>query len=339
MNNWLHKVTPERERLIIDNIALKTGYSLHAIEKDWWVTMVLKAIFETKCADYIVFKGGTSLSKCWNLIERFSEDIDLAINRDFFGITNISSKNQREKLRKSSSKYIQDELIAELTQKMYEADISDFSIELVQTESSDKDPRVILIKYPSLFPENKYLKNWVKMEISCRSLREPFAPIKIRSLIADNYPNESYADDYFEVNTVSPKRTFLEKAFLLHEALQKGRIHSERMTRHLYDLHKLMDTKFAEEALADVKLYKTIVEHRSIMTRERGVDYSTHRPSQINFIPENEVVDLWKDDYNNLREDFIYEQPISFDTLMNRMKDLLIRFRSIQMDETFFDNL
>ena len=75
------------------------------------------------------------------------------------------------------------------------------------------------------------------------------------------------------------------------------------------------------------------------MTRERGVDYSTHRPSQINFIPENEVVDLWKDDYNNMQEAFIYEQPISFDTLMSRMKDLLIRFRSIHMDETFFDNL
>ena len=119
MNNWLHKLTPERKRLIIGNIATQTGYSPQAIEKDWWVTMVLKAMFETRCADYIVFKGGTSLSKCWNLIERFSEDIDIAINRDFFGITNISSKNQREKLRKSSSKYIQDELIAELTQKMH----------------------------------------------------------------------------------------------------------------------------------------------------------------------------------------------------------------------------
>ena len=126
---------------------------------------------------------------------------------------------------------------------------------------------------------------------------------------------------------------------MLHEALQKGRIHSERMTRHLYDLHKLMSTKFAEDALADIELYKTIVEHRSIMTRERGVDYSTHRPSQINFVPENEVVDLWADDYINMRQAFIYEQPISFDVLIRRMKDLLIRFRAIKMDETSFDNL
>ena len=338
MNKWLQ--LPIKERInTITGAALTSGLPYEAIEKDWWVTMALKALFETTCSNYLVFKGGTSLSKGWNLIERFSEDIDVAISREFFGITNISTKNQREKLRKLSSKYIQDELITELNQKMQEAGIADFSIELVATETSDKDPRVLKVIYPTLFSGNQYLQNWVKVEISCRSLREPFTPVAIRSIIADNYPDETFSDEYFTVNIVSPKRTFLEKAFLLHEALQKGRIHSERMTRHLYDLHKLMDTEFAQDALTDIELYKTIVEHRSIMTRERGVDYSTHRPSQINFIPENEVVDLWKDDYINLREAFIYEQPIPFEAIINRMKDLIIRFRSIQMDETFFDNL
>ena len=338
MNKWL--ILTEKKRIeIIKSLTLTAGLPEESIEKDWWVTMVLKALFETRCADNLVFKGGTSLSKGWNLIERFSEDIDVAINRDFFGITNISSKNQREKLRKSSSKYIQDELIAELNQTMQKAGIVDFTIELVATETSDKDPRVLNVKYPTLFSGHQYLQNLVKIEISCRSLREPFEPVAIRSIIADNYPNEIFSDEYFTVNIVSPKRTFLEKAFLLHEALQKGRIHSERMTRHLYDLHKLMDTEFANDALTDTELYRTIVEHRSVMTRERGVDYSTHRPSQINFVPEKEVVDLWADDYINMRQAFIYEQPISFDVLIRRMKDLLIRFRSIQMNETFFDNL
>ena len=302
--------------------------------------MVLDALFKTSCADYLVFKGGTSLSKSWNLIERFSEDIDVAISRNFFGITNISSKNQREKLRKASSKYIQDELVIELNQKLQEAGIEDFTIELEPTEASDKDPRVLIVKYPSLYPENPYLPNWVKVEISCRSLREPFEPRRMRSIIAENYPNEDFSDNYFEINSVSPKRTFLEKVFLLHEALQKGRIHSKRMTRHLYDLHKLMDTEFAIQALTDIELYKTIVEHRSIMTREKGVDYSTHRPSQINFVPENEVVDLWRDDYDKMREIFIFEKnPIGFDELLERMKELCSRFNAVKMDEIFFDNL
>jgi predicted nucleotidyltransferase component of viral defense system len=338
MNNW-QSISPERQRIIIGNILLKTGYSTHAIEKDWWVTMVLKALFQTSCAGYLVFKGGTSLSKCWNLIERFSEDIDVAISRDFFGITNISSKNQRDRLRKKSSEYIKEKLCGELDEILKKSEISGYTIELEPATSSDKDPQVIYVKYSSLFAENKYLPNWVKIEISCRSLREPFDAMKMRSIIAENYPNEKFADDYFIANTVSPKRTFLEKAFLLHEALQKGRIHSLRMSRHLYDLHKLADTEFARDALADETLYKTIVEHRFIMTREKGVDYRTHRPSQINFVPENDAVDLWKDDYRNMQETFIYEQSVSFETLMGRMKELRNRFRAVKMDEAFFDNL
>jgi predicted nucleotidyltransferase component of viral defense system len=287
----------------------------------------------------LVFKGGTSLSKCWDLIKRFSEDIDVAISRDFFGITRISSKNQRDKLRKSSSKYIREKLVDELDEILKQAEISDYAIELEPAESSDKDPQILNVNYLSLFPENKYLENRIKIEISCRSLREPFDPMSIRSVIAENYPNEKFADDFFTVSAVSPKRTFLEKAFLLHEALQKGRTHSHRMTRHLYDLHKLMDTTFAKDALSDENLYKTIVEHRYIMTREKGVDYRTHRPTQINFVPENEVIDLWKDDYKSMQEAFIYGQSITFEALLERMKELRNRFHSIKMDETFFDNL
>jgi predicted nucleotidyltransferase component of viral defense system len=301
--------------------------------------MVLNALVQTSCSGSLVFKGGTSLSKGWNLIDRFSEDIDVAISPEFYGITNTASKNQREKLRKLSSKYIQDELITEINSKFQKAGIEDYSTELELTEISDKDPRVIYIRYPSLFAENHYLMNWVKIEISCRSLREPYVPVSIRSIIADNYPNESFSDEYFSVNIVSPKRTFLEKAFLLHEALQKGRIHSKRMTRHLYDLHKLMDTTFAQEALADVELYQTIVKHRFVMTKEKGVDYSTHHPSKLNFVPENEIVELWRNDYMSMQETFIYGQPISFELLLERMKELCSRFNSIDMDETFFDKL
>ncbi|MDR2233650.1 MAG: nucleotidyl transferase AbiEii/AbiGii toxin family protein [Tannerella sp.] len=339
MNNW-QSISAERQRIIVENISAHTGFSPEAIEKDWWVTMVLKALFQTSCADYLVFKGGTSLGKCWKLIERLSEDIDVAIFRIFFGISEISTKNQREKLRKASSKYIQDQLINELDEKLKAFDISAYKIELEETDSSDIDPRVIFVNYPSLFPESKYLKSSVKIEISCRSLYEPNESIELRSIIAENYPNELFADKSFIVKAVSPMRTFLKKVFLLHEALQKGRVHSMRMTRHLYDLHKLMDTDYAKKALDDSALYQMIVKHRSIMTREKGVDYSTLCPSKISFIPENEdIIDIWKKDYKNMYETFIGEIPIEFEDLMERMKVLLSRFRSITIDESFFTNL
>ena len=84
MNNWIELT--EKEKLeILSKVALSTGLPAESIEKDWWVTMTLLALFSCECADHIVFKGGTSLSKAWNLIERFSEDIDIAIDRKFFG--------------------------------------------------------------------------------------------------------------------------------------------------------------------------------------------------------------------------------------------------------------
>jgi len=88
MNNWLN-IDKDRRIFIIESIAEKTQLSPDAIEKDWWVTMTLRALFSCDCADHIVFKGGTSLSKAWNLIERFSEDIDIAIDRKFLVLTAI----------------------------------------------------------------------------------------------------------------------------------------------------------------------------------------------------------------------------------------------------------
>ena len=189
MNNWQDKISSERKRVIIANIANQSGLSSIAIEKDWWVTMVLKALFDSSCATSLVFKGGTSLSKGWGLIERFSEDIDVAISQKFFGLSGKLGKNQRDKLRKASSKYVQEELIEELNQKLDKVGISGYSLEIEPVNSSDKDPRVLYVKYNSIFPENKYLSNWVKIEVSCRSLREPFEPIEMRSIIVDYLPN------------------------------------------------------------------------------------------------------------------------------------------------------
>jgi hypothetical protein len=235
---------------------------------------------------------------------------------------------------------VQEKLILELDEQLKNEDISGYSLAVKPTKSSDVDPQTLYVNYRSLFSKNDYTEDSVKVEISCRSLREPFEPIPMRSIIAENFPNQTFADEFVTINTVSPKRTFLEKAFLIHEALQRGRTHSQRMTRHLYDLHKLMDTDFAAQALADEKLYQTIVLHRSIMTREKGVDYSTHRPSQINFVPENEVVDLWRKDYETLLETFVYEEDaIKFDALLLRLKELKQRFRSLNFKETFFENL
>jgi hypothetical protein len=206
MNEW--QILPEDERRgIINNISFQTGLSPNAIEKDWWVTMVLKAVFQTSCSDCLIFKGGTSLSKGWDLIKRFSEDCDLAIYRSFFGMGGELTKKERTKLRKMSCSFVKEKLSVEIDGLLQRYGIVDYNVIVPQSTVSDADPQELYVAYQSLFPELDYIRNNVKLEISCRSLWEPFEEIPVRSIIADFTEGE----DYFPVNFASPERTFLEK--------------------------------------------------------------------------------------------------------------------------------
>ena len=129
--------------------------------------------------------------------------------------------------------------------------------------------------------------------------------------------------------TVIPTRTFLEKIFLLHEEFQKERPRSNRMSRHLYDLQKIMDTEFGK-AIADRELYNSIVNHRSIFNKVEGVNYELHNPSTLSFIPPESIINDWEKDYNSMQEHFIYENnSLSFEELILKMKELTKRIRNI----------
>ena len=109
----LLSLTPEEINVVLSTTSAKLNFNTNVIEKDWWVTMVLKALFQSSCADYLTFKGGTSLSKGWGLIERFSEDIDVAFDKSFWGVDG-ANKSQRDKIRKKTRAYIETDLLLEL---------------------------------------------------------------------------------------------------------------------------------------------------------------------------------------------------------------------------------
>ena len=331
MNEFLK--LSEKDRInILTQASIRKKLSLLAIEKDWWVTMALRALFACECSDHIVFKGGTSLSKAWNLIERFSEDIDIAIDRKFFGFEGELKKKQINNLRRASCSYIKDKLQNELNQKLQENGINGYSLFVPETEDTTKDPQIIEIHFKSLFIPD-YVRDKVLIEIGARSLVEPSQNVQLRSIIADYYPEADYADDYFTVPTVIPQRTFLEKAFLLHEEFQKPpeKIRAERITRHIYDLEKLMDTEFAKEALSNSELYNVIVEHRRTLTAMKEVDYTTHVPEKINFVPPAFILDSWRKDYEIMQSGMIYGKSLPFDKLIERIVELNGRFRKIKM--------
>ena len=342
MSSWQNHSIDERISMI-QSVAQDHNIEDNAIEKDWWVTVVLKALFNTSCGKWLLFKGGTSLSKGWNLINRFSEDIDISIGRNFFGdVLNLpfakcENNNQVKKLRKASRDYIHGTLSAELDAELLKMGVKGYTImnETVTGEpprpiDHDSDPTIIFVNYESILPSSmRLIDARVKIEISCLSMSEPYEQCEIRSLVFDKFPEE---DDEMaaSINTVTPSRTFLEKALLLSEELQKEEPRSLRMSRHLYDLDRLMDTEFGQKALNDGKLYKAIVEHRRRFYHLGYVDYDKDYPAKIDFIPQNKVMNAYRLDYEtNMVDGYIYGEAKPFKELMKRMEKLLHDFRQI----------
>lgn len=169
MHRW-YKVAKETKVNAYNQIAESTGMSPFAVEKDWWVVQALAIIFELEIGKALVFKGGTSLSKAWGLISRFSEDIDLAVDRSFFGYEEELSKSQRTKLRKDSSVYITESLFPELQEAFEQWGLDGIEFKLIEAISSDQDPRIIEIYYPHVIDTPGYLAPRVQLEIGSRSL-------------------------------------------------------------------------------------------------------------------------------------------------------------------------
>ena len=309
-----------------------------AVEKDWWVTMVLKALSTTRHFDLMSFKGGTSLSKGWDLVSRFSEDIDIAIRReDNFTISSTSS-NQLAKVRRAVRHYVIRVLPEEIITALNAMGIENFSVEpeVTRTDANGDTidlratthPSTIFVHYKSILPEmSEYIEPKVKIEISCLSMDEPVEDKMLTSLMSDVLKDEE--DIVVRFPTVVPTRTFLEKIFLLHEEFQKERPRSKRMSRHLYDIEKIMDSDFGK-AISDRGLYDNVVRHRSIFNNIAGIDYKTHSPATISFIPPESIISDWRKDYHSMQSHFIYEDNcLSFDQLIDRAKELTARIRKL----------
>lgn len=326
MKAWFDLSETDRTEIIIQTSA-EVGLPPAAVEKDFWVTMVLNAVFNTDNAEDLVFKGGTSLSKAWKIIERFSEDIDLAIDRKLFGFGGELSSTQVRKLRKVACKFISEEFKVKLENSLIQLGIREFDITVGQYEASDTDPISIEVSYKSITEKKDYLKPRIVVEISARSLKEPFELREIKSMIGEKYSGQPFSDIPVMIPTVLPTRTFLEKIFLLHEEFQKPKgkpINSTRMTRHLYDLSKIMDTAFANQALNDNELYNAIVQHRSTITKLNWVNYSNHFPNHVNFIPPKEEMDKWKKDYEDMQESMFYGTTEKYGDLISKLEKLKI---------------
>lgn len=316
MNKFL-TLTETQRRTVFEQTATRIKLPIASIEKDFWVTEILNILFSLSYADRMEFKGGTSLSKVWGVIRRFSEDIDIAIDRSMFGIEGDVTKKQLKKLRKVSSVFVRDALANDLIEAAEKAGLSDFvTIKADPDGEGDAtypEPRHIHIIYKSVLSAetNQYLRDEVLLEVGARSLFEPTAKANVESFVTTAFPHLTSNGNATQVVAAVAEKTFLEKAFLLHELFTTdGCRNANRKSRHLYDLCKMLEAGIADSAIPNDELWETIRHHREVFTSIRDVDYTPDVRKRIVLTPPESVIEEWENDYDTMVTNMIYEDKV-----------------------------
>lgn len=315
---------PENEqRKIYQDISNQVGLPPQAIEKDAWVTLMLRMIFNSELASHLIFKGGTSLSKAFNLIQRFSEDIDLGIDRTQLGFEGDLTKGEIRKLRRACHSFVSKDLVNILKIQLEEYGINTdyYTIIVENTKISDQDPETIKVEYKSLFEEVSYLPNRVLIEVSARSLIEPNQEVQISSMLDKQYPEAVFTEESFTVSATNPQKTFLEKLILLHEEFQKpaDKIRHLRMSRHFYDIGQILDSEYGLDALQDTQLLTSIIEHRKALTPVKTTNYDTLSLKTLNITPPEKQLKNYRSDYKEMQSNMIHGSSGDFDALLEKI--------------------
>ncbi|MBL1411427.1 nucleotidyl transferase AbiEii/AbiGii toxin family protein [Sphingobacterium faecale] len=330
---WIN-LSDEQKLQILEQVENAIGLPAFVVEKDWWVCIILKAVFQSRYADSIIFKGGTSLSKAYNLINRFSEDIDLIIDHHLLGFDQLGSKSQIKKLRKASGGFIINEFREELVSQLDHLGVDRELYEIRYNDHIDdtSDPNTLEIHYRSVVPtDNVYIQQRILLEMGARSLTEPFEIKSVISFLDHHYRDLDFTEPSFGVQVVIPTRTFIEKVLLLHEEFSKpvDKIRTDRLTRHLYDLDKIMDAEYGEMAIDADELFNTIVHHRKTVTPLRGMDYSNHVKGKLSIIPPDAIMAKWEADYKTMQENMIIGDSLNWSELLGRIWEIEKRFNRI----------
>jgi len=265
------------------------------------------------------------------LIDRFSEDIDISLSSEAVNIEYAEkpSKTFVEQLRRAGCFFTSNELMEALKAEFRNSQVPEilYSIEAesVRSDMPDTDPQTLYVNFISLFDPKPYLPDRVKIEFSVRSLKEPSIKRGMKSLLVTHFPNENYIEENCEILTIQPQRTLIEKMLLLHEEYnrdERGKMRTDRMSRHYYDLFQLGRQDFSSATLKDNDFIEEIIEHRKYYSRLKRFDYSTLKRGSIRIIPSDDVLKALEQDYEIMRAEMIYGHPPTFEEIIQSMKNL-----------------
>ena len=323
-----------RERADLFNEAgARRGLAAGILEKDFWVCWTLKRLFTLPGGHpSLVFKGGTSLSKVYRAIKRFSEDIDLSFDRRDLGYVddrdpqNASTRKKErlvEDLIATVMQHIETVLLPSLTEVVGRA--------LVDVEGgwglakATDDSQTLIFRYPPSFAEKTYgdldyVNPVVRLEFGARGEPWPIERHSITPYAAEEFPN-LFGVPGCDVTVLAAERTFWEKATLLHSEYHRAGASKERLSRHYYDLALLADTEAGRRAVRDVALLETVARHKDTFFRAAWSHYETARPGTLRLVPPPERRSELVEDYGRMVPMF-FEAAQDFRTILTRLDAL-----------------
>lgn len=320
------KLTDNERRELFRNTADKMGLNDAIVEKDFWVCFSLDYLFHrSPWKSSIIFKGGTSLSKGYNLISRFSEDIDLILDWRILGYGlhepwETRSKTKQDAFNKEANTRVEEFLANKLCPKVR----TELSVELGKEASiyiDDRDKQAVIFAYPNLYSTIS-TQSIIRLEIGALAAWTPASLVSISSFSADSYP-KIFKNGSTDILTVAPERTFWEKATILHHEANRPE-HLEmpqRYSRHYYDLFRMSTSAVKTNALKQLDLLEKVVTFKNKFYPRGWAHYSDAKPGTLKLIPLDYRFASLKADYLSMR-DMIYGDVPSFQTLMDTLQTL-----------------
>jgi hypothetical protein len=338
MNNFI-KLNNDEKNEYFNKAASIIKLPVHLIEKDFWVSWTLNKLFSIEpIKDFIIFKGGTTLSKVYKVIKRFSEDIDISIEKSFLGFSGITDPNNTKLSNKKRINLIK-ELSGECSKFVSTQFINllreEFNKELsgvwdIKLDLEDKDKQTVLFYYPrSTKLTNSYVSSFVRIEMGAKSDHWPVIKSCISSYLQEAIPSVIYNSD-IEIKILEAKRTFWEKATILHMFANapKDKKIQIRQSRHYYDLYNLINSSIKEDAINELALLDAVILHKNLYYRSVWANYENAKKGSLKLIPSDTVLEFMKQDYSQMQVMF-FDKPPAWEEIIAVLQEFESKFNNL----------
>lgn len=311
---------PAQRAEAFQEAAARIGFSQAIVEKDFWVCWSLGKLFALPTfGDHLIFKGGTSLSKAYNVIHRFSEDVDLSLDRAQLGFVGASdpdnpdlSGGQRKALLQDLQNAAVDCVNGPLSSEL-QAVFAEHLEQGFQLVADPEDAQTLLFTYPSgsaADDAQSYVKPIIRFEFGARGVQLPAEDRIIKPYLSEAIPDLLESPDMV-ARVLGLERTFWEKATILHMLFHQDvdKPLADRMSRHYYDMAMLIGQPSKNRAMADLALLEEVAHHKSVFFKAAWASYETAKTGTLRLLPNADTVKALKRDYDGMHEMIIGDAP------------------------------